>query len=1434
MSSRWKAGRTAAFAASLAAWCGWGGMEVMGQADAWITSTAASNGSGNWTNMLGAPGSTVALPAPGGALGYNGQAARYSQHIRTNGSGQLIFFEVDGNLYDGDGYLIADARSATCGQCLAPGVLEFVSVPMPGQCGVYYLFSAVPRSATYDFSHVQVSVLDMNEPNPRFQQTGACNSFRGRLIGLLDFEAAGRYPGLAAWEFGSDYLIDPTAPNSLVVAKLPIDPNGKSQSPMLRVVQGAGPNAPSFLFAIMTTKTFVYRITANGVTLVSPVSGLGYLPTYSTNDPLTSKQYYRDADARLTASGEIRLVMTGSQGLQAFPFQSPLPPVYNMLAMRFNGSSGMLVPGSVQGWLIDPLPNPCGGPGGNSAGGLAGCALDPSANGAWYLAETTTDCSSWQPKLAHIEFATGIITDASAQVPGLQAYVRSRMYRNAGSGAAEAIYIPHAGGVASFQNTAVPGTISVNPTAISSAYPPLHVDPPGEASGNYQPRFLNAAVQGDTHLSAGNLATCCSYFQTVPGAVAGGYTRTAGQSNWNGANNEAQPGSSTVVFNCDVVVEPGGRLFASNMTWRFTNNAKVIVKPGGYLDLNNCTLTGTACYQARWPGVEVWGNAFYTQISTGIYQIPTYQGKLNAVNTTIENAQIGVLVSRRAAQTGLQASPYEGGGVVLMNGGTVRNCERGVDFRQYPWSWSTGGALPAPNQSRFTRTNFHLSQPQGGIFTFTAHARLDRVNGIQFKQCTFKNTVADAWYASGTNPLGSLRLGYGIESYESEFKVWPGCNAIIGLGQDCPAANVLPTLFEGLDHGIHALGGPNALRNFTVDRATFSKNICGVYSSGVIGFVAKRNNFSLGSRNVPLTNPDEFPAWFGRHRGIYSFSGYGFIVEDNTLVQAGTNPTEGIVIGLSKDHNDMVFRNSATNLERGYIGEGQCVDLDERAVKGLHFQCNQNTDNTTNFWARFVSGGGDAEDQSIRTNQGRSNRPADNTFDQEPGRIDFANDHCANNHISYWWANPDLPYKPIYVTVDPVTGACVTESNEVNGVPIPRPANNCASRLVRVPGPGPTPGMLAQAVVDEKLAYGNTRYLYQQLIDGGNRDEVLTEIMTSWPQDAWDLRAYLLGKSPFLTADVLKDVVNKAGFPMAMKAEVCIANPDATKKEGFIKWLEFEALYPMTPSMVASIVASWNAKTFRTQLENTLADHHTEMTQAANLWLEELSKDSINDPLDSLRMVWQQVRSQGARYAEAITYLQVGEWQAARNVVENIPQEHVMKGDEMGERGRMLALIDLMETVAGDNRTEDELTLAEQDALEAQMAPYADRPAVWAQNLLCFHYGRCTPPVTGGENEPKSALEVRKPFLTDEQPVLVVLPNPATTWATFDYTLPMEPENAWITIMDAQGRSMERLAVKQAAGQLVWDTREVAPGLYPVELVVNGQRLQSEKLIVKP
>jgi len=1335
--------------------------------------------------------------------------------------------------------------------------MEFLSVPVPGLCSVYYLFSSRPKTQFAE-GFVQMSILDMNLDNTAYGNAppGSCNSRKGRLLELSE-EVWNLYPQLDVWG-GLGYLWENTdvpvlfqVPTSLYVSRLSDDENGKSQSPILRVVQGQAPGDPTLLFAIMTTQVYVYSITSQGIQRVNTVAAgtlesyaLGQLPLWFPYDAdWTDKQYKYDADARRLSDGSIRLAITANYGMYALP---ALDETYNLLTMRFNASNGTWIPGSTEGYRIYTPPNGCNSlPPGISQAGLVGCAISAVGNEILVSGERTPDCSAWYPYVAKQQLGGGALTDITASVPNAQAYVRSRFYRNRIPGSAqEGIYIPHATGVALVQNWEGAGTALVQTTPITGAAPPVFS---GVTSSYYMPRFLNTAVQGDTHLSAGNLATCCSYFQTVPGAVAGGFTRTAGQSNWNGASNEAQPGSSTVVFNCDVVVEPGGRLFASNMTWRFTNNAKVVVKPGGYLDLNNCTLTGTACYQARWPGMEVWGNAFYTQISTGTYQIPTYQGKLNAVNTTIENAEIGVLVSRRAAQTGLLASPYEGGGVVIMNGGTVRNCERGVDFRQYPWSWGTSGPLPQPNQSRFTRTNFHLSQPQGGIFTFTAHARLDRVNGIQFKQCTFKNTVADAWYASGTNPLGSLRLGYGIESYQSEFKVWPGCNTIIGVGQDCPAANVLPTVFEGLDHGIHALGGPNALRNFTVDRATFNKNICGVYSSGVIGFVAKRSSFSFGNRNVPLTNPFENPqTWQGYHRGLYSYNGYGFTVDDNSFAKATGSPndrkTEGVVIGYSKDHNDYIFRNTGSNLMEGFVGEGVCASLTAgyTPVIGLQFKCNTNQNNDRNLVSRKANDvTGQAQDQhTIRTNQGEATVPMDNLFDGWDGTGDKWDFRVKTTYspITYWHRNSGVdPYVP-QVSNNPQIAALNYLMNPQQVTSIPN--NNCTFKVPRL-SPLLPDGMLITTVKHfvqaEKLAYGTTRYLYEQLLDGGSTDEVVQEITSAWPQDAWDLRAYLLSKSPYLTTGVLKDMNAQNKLPQAMFVEVCIANPDATKAEGFTKWLEFEAPHPLPEYLIANIEASWNQRTYRTNLELTMADRHAAMSQASNMLIEEYSRDTITDPLDSLRLVWQEVRTPGARYAEALALMQRGEYQAAYTIVEAIPQEHTkLKERELSERDRMLSLITFIQGLAASNRGEEELTAAEQAELQT-LSDANDRPAVLAQNLLCFHYGICTAPYTGDpDGEGPKARRPLAGYAGATPIVMAVNPNPTSNWAAVNIRLPNAPQGATLRVLDLTGKEAQRHTVNGQLQQVVLDTRGLAPGAYLVVLHDAGKPVAQEKLIVQP
>lgn len=47
-------------------------------------------------------------------------------------------------------------------------------------------------------------------------------------------------------------------------------------------------------------------------------------------------------------------------------------------------------------------------------------------------------------------------------------------------------------------------------------------------------------------------------------------------------------------------------------------------------------------------------------------------------------------------------------------------------------------------------------------------------------------------------------------------------------------------------------------------------------------------------------------------------------------------------------------------------------------------------------------------------------------------------------------------------------------------------------------------------------------------------------------------------------------------------------------------------------------------------------------------------------------------------------------------------------------------------------------------------------------------------------------------------------------------------------------KHLDRMLVTTAQVQLVWDTRSMAQGLYSVELMNNGERLQTERLVVNP
>jgi hypothetical protein len=867
-----------------------------------------------------------------------------------------------------------------------------------------------------------------------------------------------------------------------------------------------------------------------------------------------------------------------------------------------------------------------------------------------------------------------------------------------------------------------------------------------------------------------------------------------------------------------------GNVFEVNCEVHMVPGSRIVVEPGARLIINGGVIKAATFSDTTWLGIEVWGSDSldHTPVLDDPWAANTlaHQGVLELVNGgRIENAEIGILLGSRD-------EPGKGGGVVRAFGTSsepvfITNCGTGIRYQPYPMP--NGSIL---RHIAFTRDANAL--PSNGEAELKYHIYADRVRDLDIRACAFSNTQPGI--------TTSTALGQGITSANSTLTVRPGCP---NGGDECPGQTLVRNTFTNLDHGIELFDtGFGSYAN--IHQNDFTNNIAGIYANGMTGFAVTENLFTVGDNAVELVGEvDE--RFENRHRALFSTVSYGFVVRDNTLMQATTgvaqpmSGTEGIVVGYTRDFNDVVYRNQSTGLERAYIGEGVCADVfppNNAKLIGLQFQCNTNTDNKVNIWSRLIESAPVLEQpqHTIRGYQGHKQK-ADNRFDRwDPNDPTLAD---------YWDFNVNTTFTPIlYSHRDPVSPASIgyvpwsvpNDPLRFQGLPVDDNFGGCGALLPLIPY---DPGDNGSGMAEDQEEFGTLKYLYDQMMDGGSTDEVVQEIVSSWPSEAWQLRQYLLGLSPFLSMESLKQAVNKPNFPMAMKAEVCIANPDATQKEGFIKWLELEANEPMPAYLIAMIKASWETKTFRTDMELELADLHTAICQRAT----EMLYVEHQKPVPSaaqLRWIWQQVRTTAARYAEANVLLAQGNFAAARTVIQDMPVDKALKAPEVVEQQRMLSYISILETAASAGRGAHELVPSEVNELKTLSVEQYDRPANWISNLLCLYYSECRSPLTGGNVGGEKSL--RPAVISKEELVqnaILLAPNPTQTWATVTYTLTKEAIDGLIEVKDAMGRPVlsERLVGKQ--GQVVLDTRPLAKGAYVVQCSADGVVLVTERLIVQ-
>lgn len=854
----------------------------------------------------------------------------------------------------------------------------------------------------------------------------------------------------------------------------------------------------------------------------------------------------------------------------------------------------------------------------------------------------------------------------------------------------------------------------------------------------------------------------------------------------NSNNSFVQINSNVTWGNKDLItnlsIESGATLTVTG-TLNIARGKKIVVKQGAQLIVDGGTLTNN-CGE-MWAGIEVWGKPLVNQNTAGA------QGKLIVKN--------GATISNALDAVKLADENYNTGGIVQASNSNFINNQRSAEFLSYHFNSNSG----------FRNCNFEVNdQYRGGSdHLFWEHISMWDVKGVTIHTCTFVNNQTNI----ATNNL----LGKGIFTLDANFEVSGDCNVGTFGGIPCPKEDIIPTSFRGFEYGIYS-GRTSNSQPFYVHECLFEDNAYGISSFAITDFNINRNHFILG----------EGPVSAGLNVGIESRHGSGYRIEENWLEQfqpASIN-TLGALVVNSGSATNQIYRNTFDGLTYSNVAQG-----DNRGTTfsdGLQYLCNIQRNNSSDISVdnMGVTNGG------IALYQGNSpgSIAAGNTFSQKGGFESDIWNHSNNaTPIIYYYGSPSAE-EPLSYTTSSVFPTLATNDNGC-------PSNYESGFDPHLPE---TASQQLQARYgNSEAAYLNLLYAYNQLIDGGNTNALLSQIELTWSEDAWQLRNELMLKSPYLSKDVLIEAAKTNILPQAMLLEICLANPDATKSNEFLDLLRYDIKYPFPESLIDFIIDSWDIKTSRTTFEKDLAFYNSEMGFSNDLLLTNMYLDSTDiNHTDSIRYWLNRRQTISAKYELAESYFKEGNFDVAIFfTLDSIPLNFNLSENEELEWERYKTYMLFRRDIIYSGRNLMQLNETEIQTLTSFADGATDLPAVMVQNLLCFGYKICTDnfPVLPEGSGMKHSHHQNKSLLLIDNNKVDVAPNPALTYTAFTYKFPLLNGKAEINITDETGRTIQRFTISDKQGQIIWDTRQVERGIYIYIIRDANSILAKGKVVVE-
>lgn len=824
---------------------------------------------------------------------------------------------------------------------------------------------------------------------------------------------------------------------------------------------------------------------------------------------------------------------------------------------------------------------------------------------------------------------------------------------------------------------------------------------------------------------------------------------------------------------------------------RSNYKAKTIVPIGTTLILNGGKMTSNGNY--LWQGIEVWGNSSMHQFAVNGSH---YQGYLELKNgAVIENAEMAVTLWRPDYYSTT-------GGIVHATDATFLN--NAMAFRAVWYhNYHPATLIEQSYNSYFENCDFIVDSNYLGTVTCHRHVDLAYVKGISFLGCRFSVI---------RQTPGVSYSCIGILANQASFTV----NAYCPQGHyflPCPDENLVRSSFYGFHTGVYAANDGNSARTFLVRDSDFLNNGRGIYALNTGYATILKNNFSVG-----CGSDCDF--------GIYAERVTGFYIEENSFApwhKTGCSAF-GIAIDNSQGVND-VYLNDFSNLTCANLAFGENTSVTNPTNptfdKGLTYSCNNNTHESSNMIDFCVVHDASANYSGIQQMQGSPSMPAGNTFG---GTLyHFYND--GNYVVDYFYNQNQTDQVPDSTKVFKVT------RNGINSV------NLCVSHYDdRVVLSGEEKTSRESDYLSAHYAYNSLKQIYDSRIDGGNTPAELADITNATPSDMWQLRAQLLGHSPYLSQEVLTTAADRDDvFTNSVLFEILSANPDELKKDTLISYLESKD-NPLPDYMINLLRQIANGATARTALEAEMAKYSHDFRLAAGDIVRSNLNDSVSNPTE-LRTWLAAMEDIAADRLIVASYMEERNYTDAFTLANMLPDLYGLEGDGLADHTDYMRLLDLYRTLGTTGRTVFEMTEEETEMVEG-IADYGKGTSqAMAEALLSgvmdnrISYKSCPdiPTVKEGERSIGNYTSV----LANEAVGfnVNVSPSPATTWTTVDYTLPAGATKATMTLNSTMGVKVMEVELYGNQGSKVLDLRGLAAGVY-VYSIRCGEYVQPGKLVI--